>query len=292
MFIITTRKQFSESARRLAKAFTLKTAINMVTRALRNSERHALAESLSLAFEGKFNNERMGLPQANDLLATALSGQDQNVTAKKLKSNKSIDSTICEETSRRIQSHATNLNSLAFTMCNQSSFIQSIKSTFESASDSLGIEEKETPPSADGGANTSAGFIGFILYILRHANVVGIETDGMTSFKTTSYGVREYSREIRIKFESATLSMHFEWKESEYETDEVYISTYINGTDADDYLIGNDPDGNFSIDNFQDFMGSIHTSEFVQQELDADFIDVSVQCNKDLLPIAEYLANL
>lgn len=127
MFIITTRKQFSESARRLANAFTIKSAVNMVTRSLRSTQRHALAESLELAFVGKFNDDRMGLPQANDLLANALSGEDQNITASKIKKNKSVCSTLNEDDSNRVQNYADNIKSIAFTLGNQVNFIESIK---------------------------------------------------------------------------------------------------------------------------------------------------------------------
>lgn len=292
MFIITTRKQFSESARRLAKAFTTKNAVNMVTRSLRGRGRHALAESLELAFIGKFNDERMGLAQANDLLANALSGEDQNVTASKIKKNKSIGSTLTEDDSNRVQNYADDIKAIAFTLGNQVDFIESIKKSFEFASARHGIEEQNVLPEVEGTNNTSQHILGHLLYALRHDNVISLETDGMTSFSATSYGTREYSRLFTISFESFTFSMQFEWKENEYETDELFVTCHINDLDVDSYLVEKDTDGNFSFDNFNTFMETIHTSEFVQNELVSDFVDVNLKGNKCLFPVAEYLANL
>lgn len=292
MFIITTRKQFSESARRLANAFTVKSAVDMVARSLRNTQRHALAESLELAFVGKFNDERMGLPQANDILATALSGEDQNVTSSKIKKNKSIGSTLTESDSNRVQNYADDIKAIAFTLGNQVDFIESIKKSFEFAAERHGIEEQRSLPEAESAENTSQHILGYLLYALRHDNVISLETDGMTSFSATSYGTREYSRLFTISFASFTFSMQFEWKENEYETDELFITCHINDLDVDSYLLDKDADGNFSFDNFNTFMETIHISEFVQNELAGDFVDVNLKGNECLLPVAEYLANL
>lgn len=114
----------------------------------------------------------------------------------------------------------------------------------------------------------------------------------MTSFSVTSYGTREYSRLITISFASFTFSMQFEWKENEHETDELFVTCHINDLDVDSYLLDKDADGNFSFDNFNTFMETIHISEFVQSELVSDFVNVNLEGNKRLLPVAEYLANL
>lgn len=292
MFIITTRKQFSEAARRLANAFTVKTALNMVTRALNENKLGALADTLNLALEDKSLDERMGLPQANDLLSLSLSGEEQNVTSSKIKQNKSIANTPTKAMTSRVQTHAEHLKSLGFTLGNQADFIQDIQKAFEEVAAARRVGLRDTIPAEHDDSNNSQDLLGFILHMLKNEKVRYVETDGMTSFKLSSHGVCEYSKHILIAFETNTLSMHFDWKESEYETDGVDISVYVNGIDMDDYLPGKDENGAYSCDEFMSFMEEIHTKEFVQAELDSDFVDVTLRHNQKLLPVAEYLANL
>lgn len=292
MFIITTRKQFSEAARRLANAFTLKTALTMVTRALNENKSGALADSLSLALEGQPLDSRMGLPQANELLAQSLSGEDQNVTSSKVKKHKSLGATPDKEMTRRIQAHAEHLKALAFTLENQATFVNDIKKAFETEAANRGIEARNVMPLESELSNTSKEVIGFILHIFQHEKVCHVETNGMTSHRLTNLGVCEYDRHIMVAFEKNILSMHFEWKESDYETDCVGITVYLNGIDIDDYLPGIDETGTFRSEGFEAFMEDIYTKEFVQSELDSDFVDVTLRHNQKLLPVAEYLANL